>query len=177
MFERIDGAGIAKLKLNRAPGSPAATDLHATLLGRDGSAVALSGEGEGVTVPAGEYRIGTLSISFDDPGGGLRWSFIFSDNGGTSDHKWYRVNKDATVEIDPIGKLLLETGLEDHPKSFPSGGDISIQPRLYTGDGLLINTCFRGSPTSPGGHDGAGADITLKGLGTQPLAAACSGFA
>ncbi len=82
-----------------------------------------------------------------------------------------------TVEIDPIGKLLLETSLEDQAKSFPSGGDVALQPRLYTGDGLLINTCFRGSPASPGGHDGSGADITLRGKGTQALAVASSGFA
>ncbi len=94
-FERIDGAGIVKLKLNRAAGSPRAADLHATLLGRDGSAVGVSGEGVGVTIPAGEYRLGTLSLSFDDPGAGPSWSFVFSDNGGTNDHKWYRVAKGA----------------------------------------------------------------------------------
>ena len=69
-----------------------------------------------VTVPAGEYRLGTVSLSFDDPQGGPRWSFIFSDNGGTSDHKWYRVEKGGTVEIDPIGKLVLQTSLEDRSK-------------------------------------------------------------
>jgi hypothetical protein len=139
----------------------------------------LGGEGEGVTVPAGEYRLGTLSLSFDDPGGGPRWSFIFSDNGGTSDHKWYRVEKGRTVEIDPVGKLVLETSLENQEKSYPAGDNIELQPRLFTGDGLLINTCFRGSPATPGGHDGSGADIKLRGTETQSqaLGAACSGFA
>ena len=132
-----------------------------------------------MTVPAGEYRIGTLSLSFDDPQGAARWSFIFSDNGGRPDQKWYSVAKGRTVEIDPIGKLVLETSLEDREKTFPSGEDIPLQPRLYTGGGLLINTCFRGSPTTPGGHDGQGADIKLRGLESpsQTFAVACSGFA
>ena len=178
-FERIDGAGTVKLKLNRPAGSPKATEVHATLLGRDGSAVGLGGEDEGVTVPAGEYRLGTLSVSFDDPQGGARWSFIFSDNGGTSDRKWYNVLKGRTVLIDPVGKLLLQTSLEDQEKSFPAGDDIALQPRLFTGDGLLINTCFRGSPSMAGGHDGSGADIKLRGpdMPSQALGVACSGFA
>jgi hypothetical protein len=178
-FEVIDGAGIVTLKLNRPEGSPPATELHATLIGRDGSAVGLEGGSEGVTVPTGEYRLGTLSLSFDDPTGGPRWSFIFSDNGGRPDHQWHKVEKGRTVEIDPIGKLTLETSLDDQGKTFPAGDDISLQPRLFTGGGLLINTCFRGSPTTPGGHDGQGADIKLRGTQTQPqtLGVACSGFA
>jgi hypothetical protein len=166
-----------KLKLNRPAGSLPATEVHATLLGRDGSAFGLAGEGDGMTVPAGEYRLGTVSVSFDDPQGGPRWSFIFSDNGGTSDHTWHRVQKGSTIEIDPVGKLLLQTSLEDAEKSFPAGDDIPLQPRLYTGDGLLINTCFRGSPTVPGGHDGAAADITLRASASQALGVATSGFA
>ena len=129
-------------------------------------------------MPTGEYRLGTLSLSFDDPAGGPRWSFIFSDNGGRPDHQWHKVEKGRTVEIDPIGKLTLETSLEDQGKTFPAGDDIALQPRLFTGGGLLINTCFRGSPTTPGGHDGQGADIKLRGTQTQPqtLGVACSGF-
>ena len=42
-FEVIDGAGNVTLKLNRPEGSPPATELHATLIGRDGSAVGLEG--------------------------------------------------------------------------------------------------------------------------------------
>ena len=55
-LEAVEGTGTVRLKLNRPAGPPRATELHATLIGRDGSAVGLSGEGEGMTVPAGEYR-------------------------------------------------------------------------------------------------------------------------
>ncbi len=47
------------------------------------------------------------------PTAGRRWSFIFSDDGGTHDYKWYRVAKNGTVEIDPVGKLVLQTGVQD----------------------------------------------------------------
>jgi hypothetical protein len=178
-LEVLDGAGTVKLKLKRPAGSPPATAVHATLIGRDGSAVGLSGEDEAVTLPPGDYRLGTLSFSFDDPAGGLNWSFVFSDDGGRPDHKWYNVEKGCTIEIDPVGKLLLETSLEDRGTTFSAGQDIALQPRLYTGDGLLINTCFRGSPATPGGSDGQGADIKLQGREVPPqtIAVACSGFA
>jgi hypothetical protein len=151
--------------------------MHATLIGRDGSAVGLSGEGVGMIVPVGEYRLGKLTIAFEDPGGGPKWSFIFSDDGGTRDYKWYGVEKDRTLEIDPAGQLVLQTGVEEPGKSFAAGDEIPLQPRLYTGGGLLINTCFRGSPTQPGGDDGQGANIKLTGPGDQSLGVTCSGFA
>jgi hypothetical protein len=177
-LEPVEGTGTVRLNLNRPAGSPRATELHATLIGRDGSAVSISGEAEGTTVPSGEYRVNTLTLAFDDPEAGPRWCFIFSDDGGTHDYKWYRVGKNGTVEIDPVGKLELQTGVQEKSRSVTSGDDVDLQPRLYTGGGLLINTCFRGSPTTPGGHDGQGADIKLHGSARgQPLGVACSGFA
>jgi hypothetical protein len=176
-MEAVEGTGTLLLNMKRPAGSPRVTELHTTLIGRDGSAVGLSGEGEGVTVPAGEYRLGTLSVSLDDPGGGPRWCFIFSDDGGKPEHTWYRVEKGRTVEIDPIGTLAMQAGVENQGQSVRPGDDIPLQPRLYTGDGLLINTCFQGTPTDPAGHDGQAADIKLIGVGGHALGVACSGFA
>ena len=107
--------GAAEARIGRRA-SPPTTELHATLIGRDGSAVGLGGEGEGMTVPAGEYRLGTLSFSFDDPAGGPRWSFIFSDNGGTRDHKWYGSERTARSRSTRSAKLVLETGVEEPGK-------------------------------------------------------------
>jgi hypothetical protein len=177
-LEVVEGTGTVRLNLNRPAGPSHTTELHATLIGRDGSAMGLSGEGETITVPSGEYRIGTLTLAFDDPAGGPRWSFIFSDDGGKQDYKWYPVEKNCTVEIDPVGLLVLQTGVDSRGNSVSPGDDISLQPKLYTAGGLLINTCFRGSPTTPGGHDGQGADIKLTGATSdQSLGVACSGFA
>ena len=85
-------------------------ELHATALGRDGSVYGLSGT-EPATVPVGEYRLGTVTIALDDPKGGQRWSFIFSDNGARGEPRWYKVEKDATVAIDPIGTPTFEIDL------------------------------------------------------------------
>jgi hypothetical protein len=151
--------------------------VSATLIGRDGSAVGLSGQGAEVTVPIGEYRVGTLTFALEDPGGGPKWCFIFSDNGGKPDHTWYEVEKGGSVEIDPIGKLEMQVGLASDAKPPRAGADIVLEPKLYTGGGLLINTCFRGSPVSPASEQGPGPEIKLSGTDGQPLAAARSGFA
>ena len=87
-------------------------ELHATALGRDGSVYGLSGT-EPASVPVGEYRLGTVTIALDDPRGGQRWSFIFSDNGAKGEPRWYKVEKDAAVAIDPIGTPLFEIDLRD----------------------------------------------------------------
>jgi hypothetical protein len=176
-LETLEGVGTVKLTRNLPAGASRVAEVHATLIGRDGSAVSLVGLGQAVTVPAGEYRVGTLALAWEDPGGGPRWSFIFSDNGGKPDHRWHKVEKGAAVAIDPVGTLEMETGVESPAKALRAGDDINLQPKLYTGDGLMINTCFRGTPATPGGHDGAGAEITLTGTGPGSLAVARSGFA
>jgi hypothetical protein len=70
----------------------------------------------------------------------------------------------------------MQTGVEADAKTPGAGDDLPLQPKLYTGDGLLINTCFRGTPTDPGGDDGPGAEIKLTGTGDRPLDVARSGF-
>jgi hypothetical protein len=176
-LETLEGAGTIKLVLKPPARSSRLAELHTTLIGRDGSAVGMDGLGQAVTVPSGEYRVGTLAMAFEDPGGGPRWSFIFSDNGGKPDYHWHKVETGCALSIDPVGTLELETGVEHPATSLRSGDDIALQPRLYTGEGLLINTCFRGAASTSPGHDGAGAQITLRGTGPGSLAVARSGFA
>jgi hypothetical protein len=176
-LEAVNGAGTVALVINSPARASRVVGAHATLVGRDGSAVGLDGLGQAMTVPAGDYRVSTVALALEDPAGGPRWSFIFSDNGGKSDLVWHKLQKGAALAIDPIGTLAIETGVEEEAKPVRAGDDISLQPRLYTGDGLLINTCFRGTASPSGSHDGAGALITLAGTGTGPLAVARSGFA
>ena len=116
--EPLIGVGTLRLAWKGAKaGNPDAAssagnrvELHATALGRDGSVYGLSGT-EPASVPVGEYRLGTVTIALDDPRGGQRWSFIFSDNGARGEPRWYKVEKDATVAIDPIGTPLFEIDL------------------------------------------------------------------
>ena len=88
----LEGTGRVSLAFAR----PAATvlDLSATLVGRDGSAVGLSGS-DAVTVPAGEYRLSTVTLTLADPAGGPTWSYVFSDNGRRGDASGTRSRRTA----------------------------------------------------------------------------------
>ena len=68
-IEPLEGSGMVRLALEKRPGLPAAVELSATLIGRDGSAVGLSGEPAQATVPIGEYRLGTVTCAFEDAAG------------------------------------------------------------------------------------------------------------
>jgi hypothetical protein len=170
-FEPLVGTGTVRLAAKAK-----AAELNATLIGRDGSAFGLSND-EPATVPVGEYRLGTVTAAFDDPEGGPRWSFIFSDNGAKGEPKWYKVEKDGHVPIDPIGTLAMELSLTEKVKTARAGEDVSVQPLLYTGDGLLINVAYQGSPTSPAAQESLGASISLATTDGQALGTARSGFA
>jgi hypothetical protein len=171
-LEPLVGTGTVRLALKKGE----AAELHATLVGRDGSAFGLTG-GEPATVPVGEYRLGTVTATFNDPKGGQNWSFIFSDNGAWGGPKWYAVAKDGQVAIDPIGTLEMELSVSEKIKAVKAGEDITLQPLLYTGDGLLINVAYRGNPTSPAAQENLGGTITLASTDGQALGTAHSGFA
>jgi hypothetical protein len=176
-LEPLEGEGTVTLAPQRPGSAPQAVELNVTLVGRDGSAVGLSGVGTNAIVPVGEYRVGTVNAAFDDPGGGPRWSFIFSDMERRGDPVWYKVEPGASVAIDPFGTLELRPGLVDTMKTCKTGDLLQLNPRLFTGDGLLINTVFRGSATVPGSHDGPQAQLALTTTTGQALETASSGFA
>jgi hypothetical protein len=171
-LEPLVGTGAVRLALKHGH----ASDLRATLVGRDGSAFGLAGS-EPATVPVGDYRLGTVTATFDEPKGGESWSFVFSDNGAKGDPNWYSVAKDRDVVIDPIGTLDMELSVADKLKTVKAGADVSLQPLLYTCDGLLINVAYRGSPVSPGAQEYVGAISTLATTDGQTLGTAHSGFA
>jgi hypothetical protein len=171
-LEPLVGTGTVRLALKKA----AVAELHATLVGRDGSAFGLSGEESG-TIPVGEYRLGTVTATFNDPQGGQNWSFIFSDNGARPDIKWYGLRKDGHLDLDPIGAVEMVLSLTDQARTARPGDDIALQPLLYNGDGLLINVGYRGSPVSPSAQEYLGAAIALATTDGQTLATAHSGFA
>src|SRR5262249_50721540 len=71
-LDPLEGTGTVRL----APGTfgGAVAEVSATLIGRDGSAVGLTGAGGEVTVPVGEYRLGTVTLALEAPDGGPRWN-------------------------------------------------------------------------------------------------------
>jgi hypothetical protein len=175
-LEPLEGSGMVRLALAKRQGLPGAVELSATLLGRDGSAVGLTGEQAQATVPIGEYRLGTVTCAFEDPGGGPRWHFVFSDIERRGEPRWYKVERGSTAMIDPIGTLDFKTGAENLEPPHP-GDDLRIQPQLFNGDGLLIVTCYRGELANPASESGPGATITLATGDGRTLATAQSGFA
>jgi hypothetical protein len=193
-FEPLEGTATLRLEMKpgedpgavppapagaRAGASPAtaahAPELRATAIGRDGSVFAVSST-EPATVPAGDYRLTDVTISLDDPQGGERWSYVFSRGGILKPPRWYKADKNAVVTIDPIGALRFEIELRDAIARGKPGEDVTLQPALYTGDGLLIVVAYRGNPVSPATQETLGAQITLAGAASKPLATAHSGF-
>ena len=62
-------------------------------------------------------------------------------------------------------------------KTVKAGEEVSLQPLLDTGDGLLINVAYRGTPVSPAAQEYLGAVTTLGSTDGQTLGTAHSGFA
>jgi len=87
------------------------------------------------------------------------------------------VGKDQQVAIDPIGTLDMGLNAADKVKTVKAGEEVSLQPLLYTGDGLLIKVAHRGTPVSPAAQEYLGAVTTLASTDGQTLGTAHSGFA
>jgi hypothetical protein len=84
------------------------------------------------------------------------------------DRRWDAV--DEQFLYSPILTLGGQTGGICH-----AGDDLTFQPKLFTVDGLLINTCYRG--THDTGRDGTCASIKLAASDGALLSTAQSGFA
>ena len=169
----LDGTGRASLAFARTAAT--VLDLNATLVGRDGSAVGLRGS-DAATVPVGEYRISTVTLTLADPAGGPAWSYVFSDNGRRGEMLWYKVAKDGALAVDPVGRLDMTVTLEEDTAPRP-GADVRVKPALYTRDGLLIVTTYRGSPAVTASDDGPGAEISLRDGAGRVQGSTRSGFA
>lgn len=182
---KLEGTGVLKLVLPKSSasaggaasegnGAAKIVDVAATLVGRDGSAIGLRGLDAQATAPIGEYRVSALTAAFEDPHGGQRWTFVFSDTQGGRPQRWQRLDRDAELEIAPLEKFEFIADC-DGKTSCRAGEQLSVQPQLYTVDGLLINTCYRGAHDT--GRDGPNARISLESSAGVPLESALSGFA
>jgi hypothetical protein len=176
-FEPLVGTGSLRLafKGHESSNPTKIVEMQATAISRDGSVFALSGNQTAI-VPAGEYRLGTVIVAFDDSKTGRRWSFVFSDGGARGQPRWYKVEKDAVVTIDPIGTPALAMTLSDQNNSVRPGADVGLQPALYTGDGLLIVVAYCGNPIAPAVQEILGARIAVLTSDGKALATAHSGF-
>jgi hypothetical protein len=173
-FEGTGTLGMA-LKGNGPSSRARAVEMHATAIGRDGSVFALSG-GEPAIVPAGEYRLGNMTIALDDAATGETWTFVFADGLWSGGPRWYKVDKGAAVTIDPVGKPTFELRRFDNSTTARPGDDVTVRPALYTGGGLLIIVGYCGKPISPASQETLGARLALMASDGRTLATAHSGF-
>lgn len=180
---KLEGTATIQLAVHQKP-SPASAapgvlghvaEIAVTLVGRDGSAVGLRGANAEATVPIGEYRVSAIAVTLDDVSGGAQWNFVFSDNQGGDAKRWYELKKGDCVAIDPLEKVAFAAGESQTLDTCRPGDDLTFQPKLVTVDGLLINTCYRG--THDTGRDGTCATIKLTSGDGTPLSSAQSGFA
>jgi hypothetical protein len=182
-LSRLEGTGTIQIVVRQKPGPNSnepgvmgrIAELAVTLVGRDGSAVGLRSANAEASVPVGDYRVSAVTVALDDPSGGPRWNFVFSDNQGGDAKRWFKLEKDARLAIDPLEAFSFETGPERTDGKCRPGQDLTFQPKLYTADGLLINTCYRG--THDTGRDSTSASIKLAAADGTLLSAAQSGFA
>jgi hypothetical protein len=177
-LEPIVGSGALTIapQIHSVPAQGA--EVAILLVGRDGAAVGLKGIAPLKSeIPPGDYRVSTLTVGLSDPSGGMRWNYVFSDNGRRGEPVWHRVENGQNLVLDPLGKLEFDATLEPNEKTVKPGQDLRINPRLYTADGLLIVTCFQGNVANPSSDSGPRAIITLADRTLALLANTTSGFA
>lgn len=182
-LSRLEGTGSIQLatfsataaSLSEAGAAGRLSDIAVTLVGRDGSAVALRGPNAAATVPIGEYRVSAVAVTLDDPAGGPRWNFVFSDGFSGDARRWRALGKDERLTINPLERFDFSAGADRPDSRCHPGDDLVFQPRLLTADGLLINTCYRGTHDS--GRGGVTADIRLTAADGTVLSVTQSGFA
>jgi hypothetical protein len=173
-FVKLEGTGCVQVTFKPPELAKQVKAVTVTLTGRDGTVFSLrTGKAE-ATLPIGAYRITSVFLTLQDPGGGLDWSYVFSSDGSARAAVWHEVARGTRWLLDPVGELELKIQLDS--RSCQPGDLVKVQPGLYTGDGLLINTAFRGE------HDdrlssGCGGEIVLATVDGAYLDRHNSGFA
>ena len=181
-LEPLAGSGKVRLVLSaklmgeNVAGAEGVT-VAATLVGRDGSAVLVSGLGQPAEIPSGEYQLQVVVVSLSGKDDSRRWNFEFSSTAGRQ-RPWREVKTGATLDLDPIGSLELAIDLESNKIDCRPGDTVTVLPRLYTGDGLLINACYWGTGSADEKNHSK-CTVALSGLGgpvDSALASCQSGF-
>jgi hypothetical protein len=174
---RLEGTGSVRIAFTSAETASLLTAMTATLVGRDGSAFCLTGVDRDRTVPVGEYRLSSLSFTLKDLKDGPAWNYVFSDNGGRAQRVWFKVEKDASRRIEPLAEFEVDTGLPKGTTTCRPDEILTLSPRIYTRDGLLINTCYRGKENTVTSRSGPCGRTMLVGIDGKPVSTASSGFA
>ena len=170
-LDEIVGTGTFRLALQPAEPQAHVTELTATLIGDDGSAVAIRGAEEAVTVPVGRYAFLSVSVTLTEPGTNKPWRFTFARSGQPAENHWHAVAADEAVSADPIGEFRFALEGNDLAKAARPGATLSVSPRLYTEEGLLITTSSCGEQKFASTDNSNCATVRLCLPGTTGAAA------
>jgi hypothetical protein len=176
-LEPLNAEGRIRLQAGHLDKDVTVVHLHAMLVSEDGSAIDFAGK-EAVVVPAGKYAFGAVSIAVSHAGATRPLTFVFSRTGLDDTVRWHELKKDQELVLDPIGKLRFELDIEPAGTTVKPGAMLRVQPQMFTGDGLLINSCAFGESESNTPYGGArSALVKLCGAQHEVLETATSSFA
>ncbi len=171
--------GVGKLQVVAAHLAPSAKiiNFEAMVFSDDGSAYSVQQPQSPLEVPVGRYTLGSVTLTIDN-GDPEPWHFVFSRSGSVDENDWINVDADQEVSLEAVGetRFTLTAGTSDVVKP---GDAITISPRMYTTDGLLINLSCRGrrmgSFDSERSHNRC--DLKLISADGKTVSSAQSGFA
>ena len=171
-LESASATGRVKIVTNARSERDRLSEIVVTLAGEDGSVYSMTGTEAETELPIGRYAASVLFVSIKPDGTDRPWEFTFSRDGRIRDEDWLVIAIDQTLKFDPIGELTLDAVVERSPRG--DGVNLSIQPRLLTGSGLLINLCrIEGSAA----YSGPKCGVSLVDSGGRSLGQSSSGFA
>lgn len=164
-------------------GADRIAEMIVTLSGEDGSVYSISGKsgndanahsaiGE-LDLPVGRYAASVLFLALKPDGTDRKWEYTFSREGGVSEKDWLSVVAGGTVEFDAIGELVMNVALERAARG--EENSLSLQPQLFTGSGLLINSCQIDGAS--GYNAGPQCQVSVDTLDGKALGKSSSGFA
>lgn len=172
----VTGTGNLQLVLSGLSNEYRVTAFEAMVFGDDGAVHSIDSLGKPVSIPVGNYALGSFSITVESQIG-EPWHFVFSRYADVSNDQWRKLEKDSTVVIEMLGnpRFVLE---RRETKAVEPGRSTVILPRLFSEDGLLINLCSRGKQM--GSFDDESrhqlCQIELKDSRNNVLCSAKSGF-
>jgi hypothetical protein len=175
-LKKLEGTGTLELVLPELKVPGALTSINVWLAGREGSIAKLDLAQLKTDLPVGEYYIYEISVDMKDPSGGDPWSFYFSPIQGQNSPRWHAVATDKTTTIQPLTDLVIRATTSNSKRQCRPGEEISVEPRLETGEGIALRSCMRNndSPGSSRRHDGA--EIRLMSADGNVLDSIISGF-
>jgi hypothetical protein len=175
-LQEITGTGTIQIAIASLPEHAKLLELEAMVFSDDGSAWSLKEANKPQEVPVGRYTLGSITLTIDT-GESEPWHYVFSRSDNIEEDDWQPVGSDSAVSLEAIGNLTFSAG--NIPAEASAGQQLTINPRLYTEAGLLINLSCRGKQI--GSFDNSrthnACDIQLVGDNQQPVNSAQSGFA